>query len=92
MIVPMMVDSTPTRTPTRADVRMPYSTRLKESRPALSVPKMCFADGAWLRASRLICLYVYGAMKFAKTPQPKIPIRRIRLPSASRCRMKRRRA
>src|SRR5437588_10105444 len=92
MIVPITVERTPTSTPTRADVRMPYSTRLNESRPALSVPKMCFADGAWLSAWRLIWRYVYGAMKFANRPQPKMASRMIRLPSASRWRMKRRRA
>ena len=91
-MVPMIVESTPTRTPTRAEVRIPYRTRLNESRPALSVPKMCLADGFWLSASRLICLYVYGAMKFAKRPQPKMPSSRTSAPSASRCRMKRRRA
>src|SRR5947207_948127 len=88
----MIVESTPTRTPTRAEVRIPYRTRLNESRPALSVPKMCLADGAWLSASRLIWRYVYGAMKFANSPQPKMPISRTSAVSASRCRMKRRRA
>ena len=33
---------------------------------------MCFFDGPTLSDSRLICWYVYGAMKFAKAPQAKI--------------------
>src|SRR5215207_9010728 len=53
--------------PTGSDIRPPYNTREKMSRPKVSAPKRCFALGAARIAVESCAIGSYGAMIGART-------------------------
>ena len=86
IVVPIATERTATMSAICSVVRIPYSTRLKMSRPSTSVPKTCDPVGPCSVCRKSCFAYGNGATQLATAPTTKIPISRKRLPIASRWR------
>ena len=58
MITPITVDSADAASPTSIEMRAPKMTRLRMSRPRLSVPSQYVADGG--ESMSLVCSFVHA--------------------------------
>ncbi len=54
MTVPTTAETTTTTMPTRSEMRAPWTTREKTSRPVASVPSQCSDEGGRYRAARFV--------------------------------------